>query len=235
MHKVCQNVTIFFQIYWGIVKWNSLSHIHIFATAWAVACQAPLSMQFSSQEYWSGLPFPFPGDLPDPEIEPGLLYCKQTLYHLSHQGSPYWGICHIQIVAHISVHFSSSVSSSLRPHGLCHIRLSCPSPIPQAYWKSCLSSSWCHPTISSSVSPSPPSFNLSQHQGLFLMLMSQFFTSGGQSIGASASTSVLLMKIQDWFHLGWTGWVSLQSKGLSRVFCNTTVQKHQLFGTQLSL
>ena len=140
MHKVCQNVTIFFQIYWGIVTWNSLSHIHIFATAWAVACQAPLSMQFSSQEYWSGLPFPFPGDLPDPEIEPGLLYCKQTLYHLSHQGSPYWGICHIQIVAHISVHFSSSVSSSLRPHGLCHIRLSCPSPIPQAYWKSCLSS-----------------------------------------------------------------------------------------------
>ena len=81
-------------------------------------------------------------------------------------------------------------------------------------------------------SPSPLAFNLSQHQGLF---MSQFFASGGQSIGLSASTSVLPMNIQDWFPLGLTGWISLQSQGLSRVFSNTTVQKHQLFGTRLSL
>ena len=80
-------------------------------------------------------------------------------------------------------------------------------------------------------SPSPSAFNLSQHQGLF---MSQFFTSGDQTIGVSASTSVLPMNIQDWFPLGWTCWLSLQSKGLSRVFSNTTVQKYQFFGTQLS-
>ena len=79
--------------------------------------------------------------------------------------------------------------------------------------------------------PSPPSFNLSQHP----LPVSQFFASGGQSIGASTSASVLPMNIQDWFPLGWTGWISLQSKGLSRVFSNTTVQKHQFFGTQLSL
>ena len=82
-------------------------------------------------------------------------------------------------------------------------------------------------------SPSPPAFNLSQHQGLFQM--TQFFTSGGPSIGASASTSVLPMNIQDWFPLGWTGWISLQFKGLSRIFSNTTVQKHQFFDTQISL
>ena len=82
-------------------------------------------------------------------------------------------------------------------------------------------------------SPSPPTFNLSQHQGLFQM--SQLFASGGQSIGVSASTSVLPVNIQDWFPLGWTGWISLQSRGLSRVFSNTTVQNHQFFGAQLSL
>ena len=81
-------------------------------------------------------------------------------------------------------------------------------------------------------SPSPPTFKFSQHQGLFKR---QLFTSGGQTIGISASTSVLAMNIQDWFPLGWTGWMSLQCKGLSRVFSNTTVQKHQFFGTQLSL
>ena len=81
-------------------------------------------------------------------------------------------------------------------------------------------------------SPSPPAFNLFQHQGLF---MSQFFASGGQSTGVSASASVLPVSIQDWFPLGWTGWISLQSKGLSRVFSNTTYQKHQFFGTKLSL
>ena len=94
-------------------------------------------------------------------------------------------------------------------------------------------SRWCHPTISSSVVPfssCPQSFPTS---GSFQM--SQLFTSGGQNIGVSASTSVLPMNTQDWFPLGWTGWISLQSKGLSRVFSNTTVQKHQFFGAQLSL
>ena len=89
--------------------------------------------------------------------------------------------------------------------------------------------------ISDAIQPShPPAFNVSQHQGLFKWV-SQFFASGGQSVGASASTSVLPKNIQDWFPSGWTGWISLQSKGLTRVFSNTTVQKHQFFGTQLSL
>ena len=130
--------------------------------------------------------------------------------------------------------FSCSVmSDSLRPHGLQHARLPCPSTSPGACSSSCPLSWWCHPTILSSVVPvssCPQSFSAS---GSFPM--SQFFPSGGQSIGVSASASVLPMNIPDWFPLGRTGWFSLQSKGLSRVFSNTTVQKHQFFGTQLSL
>ena len=132
-----------------------------------------------------------------------------------------------------SVQFSRSVvSDSLRPHDLQHSRSPCPSPTPRAYPNPCPLSRWCYPTISSSVVPfssCPQSFPAS---GSFQM--SQFFTSGGQSIGVSAS-SVLPMNTQDWSPLGWTGWISLQSKGLSRVFSNTTVQKRQLFGAQLSL
>ena len=131
------------------------------------------------------------------------------------------------------VKFSHSfVSDSLWPHGLQFARLPCPSPTPRACSNSCPSSQWCHPTISSHPlsSPSPPAFNLPQHQGL---LQCQFFASSGQSIGISASASVLPVNIQDWFPLGWTGWISLQAKGLSRVF-NTTVQKHQFFGAQPS-
>ena len=131
------------------------------------------------------------------------------------------------------VQFSRSVvSDSLQSHGLQHARLPCPSPTPEACSNSCPSSRWCHPTISSSVvtfSSCLPSFPAS---GSFLM--SQFFTSGGQSIGVSASASVLPKNIQDWFPLGWTGWISLQSKRLSRVFSNTTVPKHQFFGAQVS-
>ena len=129
--------------------------------------------------------------------------------------------------------FSHSVESdSLQPHGLQHARIPCPSPTPGACSNSCLSSQWCHPTISSSVIPCscPQSFPAS---GSFPV--SQFFTSGSQSIGVSASGSVLPLNIQDWFPLGWTGWISLQSKGLSRVFSNLTVQKHQFFGAQPSL
>ena len=122
------------------------------------------------------------------------------------------------------------MSNSLRPHGLHHIRLPCPSPTPRAYSNSCPSSWWHHPTISSSVIPFSSRLQSFPASGAFPM--SWFFSSGGQSIGVSASASVFPMNIQDWFPLGWTGWISLQSKGLSRVFSNTTVQKHQFFSTQ---
>ena len=133
-----------------------------------------------------------------------------------------------------SVQFSRSVvSDSLWPHEPQHTRPLCPSPTPRVHPNPCPSSWWCHPTISSSVIPfssCPQSFPAS---GSFQM--SQLFTSGGQSTGVSTSTSVLPMNAQDWSPLGWTGWISLQSKGLSRVFSNTTVQKHQFLGAQLSL
>ena len=133
-----------------------------------------------------------------------------------------------------SVQFSHSVmSSSLWPHRLQHARPPCPSPTLRVYPNSCPLSRWCHPTISSSVIPFSSCPQSSPASGSFQM--GQLFASGGQSIGVSASTSVLPMNIQDWFPLGWTGWISLQSKGLSRVFSNTTVQKHQFFGAQLSL
>ena len=117
-------------------------------------------------------------------------------------------------------------------HGLQHVRLLCPSPTSRACSNSCPYSRWCHPTISSSVVPFSSCLQFFPASGSFLM--SQFFASGGQSIGISASASVLPMNIQDWFPLGLTGWISLQTKGLSRVFFNTTVQKHQFFGAQLS-
>ena len=112
-------------------------------------------------------------------------------------------------------------------------RLPCPSPSPRACSNSCPSSQWCHPTISFSVIPFSSCLQSFPASGSFPM--SQFFTTGGQSIGVSASASVLPMNIQDWFPLGLTGVISLQSTGLSRVFSNTTVQKHQFFGAQLSL
>ena len=127
----------------------------------------------------------------------------------------------------------SIVSDSLRPHRLPHARLPCPSPTPGACSNSCPSHRWCHPTISSSVIPF--SSCLQSFPALGSFQKSQFFTSGGQSIGVSASASVLPMNIQDWFPLGWTSWISLQSKGLSRVVSNTTVQKHLFLCTQLSL
>ena len=133
-----------------------------------------------------------------------------------------------------SVQSSHSVmSDSLRPHGLQHARPPCPSPTPRVYSNSCPLSWWCHPTISSSVVPFSSHLQSFPASGSFQM--SQFFTSDGQSIGVSASTSVLPVNTQDWFPLGLTVWTSLQSKGLSRVFSNTIVQKHQFFGTQLSL
>ena len=132
------------------------------------------------------------------------------------------------------VQFSHSVvSDSLWPHGRQHARFPCPSPTLGAYSDSCPSSRWCHPTLSSSVVPFSSCLQSFPASGSFQM--SQFFTSGGQSIGVPASASVLPVNTQDWSPLWWTGWISLQSKGLSRVFSNTTVQKHQFFGAQLSL
>ena len=135
---------------------------------------------------------------------------------------------------HISVQFSHSViSNCLRPHGLQHAKPLCPSPTPRACSNSCPWSQWCHPTISSFVIPFSSHFQSFPASGSFPV--SQFFALGGQSIGVSVSTSVLPMNIQDWFPLGLTGWISLQSKGLSRVFSNTTVQKHHFISAQLSL
>ena len=154
--------------------------------------------------------------------------------HVPVSWGPWKSIASLTSITEALVQFSCSVmSDSLRPHELQHARPFCPSPTPRVHPNSCPLSQWCHPNISFSVVPSsscPQSFPAS---GSFQM--SQFFASGGQSIGVSASTSVLPMNTQDWYPLGWTGWISLQYQGLSRVFSNTTVQKHQFFCAQLSL
>ena len=143
-------------------------------------------------------------------------------------------VVHIYNGVFRSVQFSHSVvSKSLRPHESQHTRPPCPSPTPGVHSNSCPLSQWCHPVISFSVVSF--SFCLQSFPAAESFPMSWFFASGGQSIGVSASASVLPMNIQDLFPLGLTGWISLLSKGLSRVFSNTTVQKHQVFGTQLSL
>ena len=138
------------------------------------------------------------------------------------------------LVFRVHIQFSHSVvSDSLVPHGLQHARPSCLSPTPRVHLNPCPLSQWCHPIISSSVIPfssCPQSF---PESGSFPV--SQLFASGGQRIGVSMSTSVLPRNTQDWSPLGWTGWISLQSKGLSRVFSNTIVRKHQFFCAQLSL
>ena len=138
----------------------------------------------------------------------------------------------IHSVQFSSVQFSRSVvSDSLRPHGLQHARLPCPSPSPGVCSNACQSSWWCHTTISSSVVPF--SSCLQSFRASESFPVSQFFPSGDQSVGVSASASVLQMNTQDWSPLGWTGWISLESKGLSGVFSNTRIQKHRFFGTQL--
>ena len=153
----------------------------------------------------------------------------------------FWCVC-LRVLIHCVVHmcissvqFSSVAQScpTLRPHEPQHARPPCLSPTPRVYPNSCPLSWGCHPTISSSVVPFSSCLQLFPTSGSFQM--SQLFASGGQSIGVLASASVLPMNIQKRFPLGWTGWISLQSKGLSRVFSNITVQKHQFFGAQLSL
>ena len=140
----------------------------------------------------------------------------------------------LQFICFSSVQFSRSVvSDSLWPHGLLHTRLPCPSPTPGAYSDSRSASQWYHPTISLSVIPFSSLLQSFPASGSFPM--SQFFASGGQNIGVSVSAPILPVNTQNWFPLGWIGWTSLQSKGLSSAFSNTTVQKRQIFGTQLSL
>ena len=161
------------------------------------------------------------GIFPTQGSNPGVPHWRWMLYWLSHQRSH-------------SVQFSRSVmSDSLRPHESQHARPPCPSPTPGVYPNSCPLSRWCHPAISSSIVPFSSCPQSVPASGSFPM--SQLFAWGGQSNGVSASASVLPRNIQVWSPLGWTGWISWQSKGLSRVFSNTTVQKHQFFGPQLSL
>ena len=175
------------------LKVKSLSCVCLFMTPWTEAYQAPLSMGFSRQEYWSGVPLPSP------------IYCPQ---------------------------FSHSVMSDpLWPHESQHSRPPCPSSTPGVHSDSHPSSQWCHPAMSSSVVPfssCPQSLPASES-----FPTSQLFAWGGQSTGVSALASFLPKKSQGWSS-EWTGWISLQSKGLSRVFSSTTVQKHQFLGAQLS-
>ena len=138
-------------------------------------------------------------------------------------------LCSVRSVSQFS---RSVVSDSLWPHESQHARPPCPSPTLGVYSNSCPSSRWCHPAISSSVVPFSSCHQSLPASGSFPM--SQLFTWGRQSIGVSASTSVPPMNTQDWSILGWTGWISLHYKGLSRVFSNTTGQKRQFFGAQVS-
>ena len=165
------------------------------------------------------------GIFPTQRSNPGLPHCRQILYQLSHQGSLKWEFQ--------SVQFSRSVmSDSLWSHGMQHARPPYPSLTPRVYSNSCPLSRWCHPTISSSVVPFCSCLQSFPASGS--APVSQF-SSGGQIIGVSASASVFPVNIQDWFPLGLTGLISLQPKGLLRVFSNTTVQKHHFFSAQLSL
>ena len=155
-----------------------------------------------------------------------LYFCHYVIFSVNcYWKYDYYGIS--------SVQFSHSVMCSLRHHGLQHTRSCCPPPTPGVYSNSCPLSRWCRPTILSSVIPFSSCLQSCPSSGSFPV--SQFFPSSGQSIGVSASTSVLPMDIQEWFPLEWTGCISLQPKGLSKVSSNTTVQKHQFFGAQLSL
>ena len=216
-------------------------------------------MSSLTEMFKSGIPLRFNGELPSQEIHQSPWKCLTDCLILRYKALTYqssstldvlwktstatyfhgnWSedsskVLRVSATIYYSVQFSCSVmSESLWPHGLQHARLPCPSPTPGACSNSCPLSQWCHPSISSSVIPF---FCLQSFPASGSFAMSQFFTSGGQSIGVSASASVLPMNIQDWFPLGWTGWISLQAKGFSRVFSNTTVQKHQFFSAQLSL
>ena len=158
-------------------------------------------MEFSRQEYWSGLPFLSLGDPPSPGIE-----CESPALWLNSLPSEPPGKPRLPFsLGQFSLSF---MSNSLQPHGLQHARSPCPSSTPGVYSNSCPLSQWCHPAISSSVIPFSSHLQFFPASGSFQM--SQFFASGGQSIGVSASASVLPMNIQDWFPLGWTGWTFIR-------------------------
>ena len=222
-----------------------LSHVWLFETLWTVAYQALLSMGFSRQENWNMLPFPPPQDLPNPGFKPASLALAGRLYHWATGKAPYFGLncsfliqhleklINLQNPAFFQFQFSRSVmSDSATPWtAACQACLSITNS--RSPPNLCPLCQGCHPIISSSVVPFSSYHQSFPASGSFQM--SQLSASGGQSIGVSASTLVLPMNTQIWSPLGWTAWISLQSKGLSRVFSNTTVQKHQFFSTQLSL
>ena len=194
---------------------------------WTIAHQAPLSMELSRQEDWNELLFPSPGDLPDSGIESMSLKSPElTGGFFITEPSGKDNSASVSSVAQLGPTLCDPMDCSTPG-------LPCPSTTLGAYSNSCPLSRWCHSTIPFSVIPF--SSHLQSFSASDSFQISQFFTSGGQSIGVSASASVLPMNIQDWFPLGWIGWISLLSKGLSRVFSNTIVQKHQLFSTQPSL
>ena len=186
-----------------------------------------LGSAFLTQAFWQSWPLAGAWELGFGEV-PIISYlilslCLNCLYK-------WCGLC----CTLVSVQFSCSVmSDSLRPHGLQHTRPPCPSPTPGVHPNPCPLSRWCHPAISSLSSPSPPALNLSQHQGLFKGVSSSHQVA--KVLEFLLPHQSLPVKTQDWSPLGWAGWISLQSKGLSRVFSSTTVQKHQFFGAQLSL
>ena len=200
--------------------------IRVFSSESVLCIRWPKNWTFSispSNEY-SGL-IPFRIDWFDLLAVQGTL--KSLLQQHSSKASILWCSAFFMVqlsypYISFSIQFSRSVvSDSSRSHELQHARPPCPSPTPGVYPNSCPLSRWCHPTVSSSVIP----FScLQSFPALGSFQMSQLFASSGQSIGVSSSTSVLPMSIRDWSPLGWTGWISLQSKGLSRVFSNTTVQ-----------
>ena len=213
---------------------QSLSRVWLFATSWIAAGQASLSITNSRSSLRlmsieSVMP-PSHLILCRPLILlPSIFPSIREKHHFFSES-----VLHISSVQFSSVHFSRSVvSDSLPPHESQHTRPPCPPPSPRVHSDSCPSSPWCHPAISSSVIPFSSCLQSFPASGSFPV--SQLFASGGQSIGASASASVLPMNIQDWFPLEWTCWISLLSQGLSRVFSNTTVQKHQFFSAHLSL
>ena len=205
-----------------------LRHERLFVIAWTAACQASLSITNSrSLHKFMCIQSVIPSNQ--------LILCHPLiLLVLAGQSQTFNSL--IEMDLHLSASFQfgcSVVSNSLQLHGLQRARPLCPSPIPRAYSNSGPSCQWGHPTSSSSVIHFPSHLQSFPESGSFPI--GQFFTSGSQSIGVSASASVLPMNTQDWSPLGLTGWISLKSKGLSRVFSNTTVQKHQFFGAQFSL
>ena len=210
------NVTVCIKSFYLVSK-SSLTLLRTFELY--VARWAPLSMGFPRQEYWSGLPFLPPGDLSDLGFEPTFPTLVGRVFTAEAPG---------KLVS--TVQFSRWVeSSSLWCHKLQHARPPCPSSTPRVHSNPCPLSWWCHPTISSSVVPFSSCPQSLPASGSFPM--SQLFASGGQSIGVSASKPVLPMNTQDWSPLGWTGWISLQSKWFSRVSSSTTIRKHQFLSS----